>query len=287
MRIPFSSSSPRLSLFTGILCISIYPILIRITPVSGVTAAFYRLSIASLLLWPYILGRKQWKRETLRFWKPLVGCGLLFAADIASWNLSIQYSSATQASLLTNLSPIWVGLTSFLFLPQKPSPFFWIGAVVALTGLVLFMGLQLFTNLAFDRGFGLGLLSGICYAAYLMLSKKVLQNVNLLNFMACMTTVGSVFLLCFCVLGKQELGGFSTLVWESLLIQALVCQLLGWFSVSYALTHIPAQQVSISLLSQAVLTALLAWLLLGEQLSASMMLGGILLLTGIAITFRK
>ncbi|WP_233208005.1 DMT family transporter [Siphonobacter sp. BAB-5405] len=282
-----TSSSPRLWLFAGILCISIYPILIRVTPVSGVTAAFYRLSIASLLLWPYVLGRNQWKRETLRFWKPLVGCGVLFAADIASWNLSIQYSSATQASLLTNLSPIWVGLTSFLFLPQKPNRFFWLGVVVALAGLVLFMGFQLFADLAFDRGFGLGLLSGICYAAYLMLSKKVLRNVNILHFMACMTTVGSIFLLFLCLLGEEKLSGFPTLVWESLLTQALVCQLLGWFSVSYALTHIPAQQVSISLLSQAVLTALLAWLLLGEQLSASMILGGILLLTGIAITFRK
>ncbi|PQA54442.1 hypothetical protein C5O19_22090 [Siphonobacter curvatus] len=189
--------------------------------------------------------------------------------------------------MLTNLSPIWVGLTSFLFLPQKPNRFFWLGVVVALAGLVLFMGFQLFADLAFDRGFGLGLLSGICYAAYLMLSKKVLRNVNILNFMACMTTVGSILLLFLCLLGGEKLNGFSTLVWESLLTQALVCQLLGWFSVSYALTHIPAQQVSISLLSQAVLTALLAWLLLGEQLSACMMLGGILLLTGIAITFRK
>jgi hypothetical protein len=33
-------------------------------------------------------------------------CGVLFASDVAAWNIAIQESSATQASLLTNLSPL-------------------------------------------------------------------------------------------------------------------------------------------------------------------------------------
>jgi drug/metabolite transporter (DMT)-like permease len=31
-------------------------------------------------------------------------CGVLFASDVAVWNIAIQNSSATQASLLVNLA---------------------------------------------------------------------------------------------------------------------------------------------------------------------------------------
>jgi drug/metabolite transporter (DMT)-like permease len=39
-------------------------------------------------------------------------CGVLFASDVAVWNIAIQNSSATQASLLVNLAPLWVGIIS-------------------------------------------------------------------------------------------------------------------------------------------------------------------------------
>jgi drug/metabolite transporter (DMT)-like permease len=41
-------------------------------------------------------------------------CGILFASDVAVWNIAIQTSSA-QASLLTNLSPLWVGIILCVF----------------------------------------------------------------------------------------------------------------------------------------------------------------------------
>jgi hypothetical protein len=43
-----------------------------------------------------------------------------------------------------------------------------------------------------------------------------------------------------------------------LFIQA-VCQLMAWLSVSFATQHMRATRVSLSLLSQAVITSILAW----------------------------
>jgi drug/metabolite transporter (DMT)-like permease len=37
---------------------------------------------------------------------------VLFASDVAVWNIAIQNSSATQASLLVNLALLWVGIIS-------------------------------------------------------------------------------------------------------------------------------------------------------------------------------
>jgi drug/metabolite transporter (DMT)-like permease len=42
-------------------------------------------------------------------------------SDVAVWNIAIQNSSATQASLLVNLAPLWVGIISYVFLNTKPA----------------------------------------------------------------------------------------------------------------------------------------------------------------------
>jgi drug/metabolite transporter (DMT)-like permease len=65
----------------------------------------------------------------------------------------------------------------------------------------------------------------------------------------------------------------------------VVCQLAAWLLISYATQHMKATRVSLSLLAQAVLTALIAYLFLDEKLTLQMILGGVLLLLGIRITF--
>lgn len=279
--------SARLSLLIGILCISIFPVLIRVTPISGISDAFYRMSIATVLIWPYVIFRRKWEPGVLRYWKPITICGVFFASDIAVWNLSIQYTSATQASLLTNLSPIWVGIWTFLFFPEKPNRYFWIGTALAVAGLVLLMGVETFTNLKFDAGFYLAVLSGLLYAGYIVVSKTVLSKVSILSFMTCSMSVSSLYLLGVCLFLGEPLVGFTTSVWASLVAQSLICQLLGWFAVSHALQKIAAQRVSLSLLSQAIVTGFLAWLLIDEKITLQMILGGVIILLGIAITFRQ
>jgi drug/metabolite transporter (DMT)-like permease len=71
------------------------------------------MAIAVSLLLPYVLIRKFQVPEK-KFILAIL-CGVLFASDVAAWNIAIQESSATQASLLTNLSPLWVGIISYVF----------------------------------------------------------------------------------------------------------------------------------------------------------------------------
>lgn len=110
---------PQLALIVGILCISIFPILIKLRLTPGLISAFYRMAIAATLLLPYVIITKKFKLPTIKLLIPAIICGILFASDVAVWNIAIQESSATQASLLTNLSPLWVGIGSFLFLKNK------------------------------------------------------------------------------------------------------------------------------------------------------------------------
>lgn len=279
--------NPRLSLFLGVICISIFPVLVKWAPVSGISSAFYRMFIGFLCLLPIVLVQKKLKMPDRSQWIYIIICGILFGSDIAVWNLSIHYSNATQATLLTNLSPVWVGVASFLFLPDKPNSKFWIGTVVALIGLVVLIGLDTFAQMRFDKGFLLAILSGLLYATYMILSKSVLNRMDIMNFMIYSMGVSSLYLLIICLVFNEPLSGFSATIWGVLGIQGIICQLLGWLAISYAIREMDAKRVSLSLLSQSIVTGLLAWMFIGEHISIQMIVGGLIILAGIAITFSK
>lgn len=278
---------PRIALFLGILCISLFPVLIRLQLSSGLIAAFYRMAIAALFLLPYAIIKRKFRFSSPRMWFPAVGCGILFACDISVWNISIQESSATQATLLTNLSPVWVGVISFLFLTNKPRRSFWTGAVIAMAGIVVFMGLNTFKELSFDRAFLFGMMSGLFYALYILISKKILESEEVISFVTVSTVSSTLFLLLINIYFDQQFFGYGSDAWLTFWTQGIVCQLMAWLLISYATQRMRATRVSLALLSQVVFAGLLAWLWIDEAVTMQKIYGGALILLGIAATFYE
>ena len=278
-------TKPRIALIIGIVCISIFPVLVKLNYTPGLISAFYRMAIALSIILPYVLFTKQLEIPDRRTLLLTVICGICFGSDVAVWNIAIQESTATQASFLTNLSPVWVGIGTFFFLKPKPSINFWIGTLIALLGMVTLVGFKFFAHLSFDIGFSFGVLSGVFYAIYILISKEVLAKTSVVNFMTLSLISSSFFLGILSYALGEPFNGFSNIGWFVLVIQGLVCQLLAWLSISYSTQHMRATRVSLSLLAQAILAAILAWIFLNELITPQMILGGIILLFGIRITF--
>ncbi|KAA9333563.1 DMT family transporter [Adhaeribacter soli] len=280
-------TKPRLALLIGIICISIFPVLVKLNLTPGLISAFYRMAIAAALLLPFVILTKGFQLPPVRVLLLAILSGVFFASDVAVWNIAIQQSTATQATLLTNLAPVWVGVGSYLFLQNKPARNFWIGTVIALLGMVVLVGFEFFLELRFDLAFSLGVLSGIFYAVYILLSKYVLERMPVLSFMTVNLLASSVFLGVVSFLFNEPFSGFSDMGWLVLVIQGIVCQLVAWLLLSYATQHMRATRVSLSLLSQALLASFLAWLFLDEQITLQMIAGGLILLVGIGVTFKE
>ncbi|MCF0052838.1 DMT family transporter [Dyadobacter sp. LJ53] len=279
--------NPRIALLIGLFCISIFPVLVKWAPVSGITSAFYRMFFGVLFLLPLVILKRKFTWPDKALWIPIIVCGIIFATDIAVWNLSIRYSNATQATLLTNLAPAWVGIGSFFFLNDKPKASFWIGTSVAVAGMVVLIGPEAFLEMKLDRGFALAVLSGMLYATYMLISKSILNRLNIMSFMTISMAVSSVYLFTICLAFGEPLWNFTPVVWGVFVIQGLICQLIGWLAITYAVKKMDAQRVSLALLSQAVVTGVLAWALIDEKITWQMIIGGIIILSGIAITFQR
>jgi len=274
-----------IALVVGIICISIFPVLVKLDLTPGVISAFYRMVIAAALLVPFALITKQLKIPSFKLLLLAILCGVVFGLDVAVWNIAIQKSTATQASLLTNLSPVWVGIGAFFFLKNKPKKNFWIGTVIAVLGMVTLVGFHFFINLDFDLAFMFAILSGMLYAVYMLVSKFILHKFNVISFMS-ISLLASVVALGVLSYGLgQPFSGFSNAGWLALVVQGVVCQLAAWLLISYATKKMRATLVSVSLLGQGLLASVLAWLFIDEAINMQMAVGGLILLLGIRITF--
>ncbi len=278
-------TKPRIALVIGIICISIFPILVKLKLSPAIVSAFYRMAIAAAVLVPFTILSGKFKFPSLKMLLLTVLCGFIFALDVGVWNIAIQESTATQATLLTNLSPVWVGIGAFFFLKNKPTLNFWIGTLIAIFGMITLVGFHFFVNLDFDLAFVFAILSGVFYAVYMLVSKFVLYDVEVLPFITLSTLSSAIFLGILSFSINEPFTGFTEMGWVSLLLQGLICQLAAWLLLGYATKHMRATRVSVSLLGQAVLTTIFAWMFINEEVSLQMIIGGVILLFGIRVTF--
>ncbi len=275
-----------LALTAGILCISWSAIFVRWTDIPGPASAFYRLLIPSIVLLPTFFFDREKPRLSLRTLGIISLGGLFFALDLAFYNTSILQTSAANATLLGNNTPIVVGLLTWFVFGRRPSLAFWLGLALAVSGSLVI----LWSDLARHPKFGLGdvfaLSAAACFAVYLMATEQVRTHTSTLVFLRLAIFSSTIFLFLFNFVLRVPLGVPDARSWAALLGLGLVSQLGGYLALTYALGHLPATITSVSLLSQGPLTALLAAILLGEPLSTAQIIGGILVLAGVGLANR-
>jgi drug/metabolite transporter (DMT)-like permease len=267
-------------------------ILIRWAGVPGPSSAFYRVFIAGLVLVPWWI---LWRRSigaprqagalSRRAVLLALAGGALFALDLAFYNTAVMWTTATEATLLGNNSPIFVGIGSWLLFRQPPPRSFWAGLSLALAGAIVVLAGNFSAAARFGDLYGnlLALGAAVFFAGYLLATERVREELDTLTF-STIAIVGSVLtLIVVCVALGAPLSGFSTRTWGALLGLGLVSQLAAYFALVYALGHLPATITSVGLLAQVPLTALLAAALLGERLSVRQLGGSALVLAGIYI----
>lgn len=278
--------NPKLSLFIGIICIAFSPIFVKMAGVSALSAAFYRILFAWILLAPYCLYKNNLRIAKKHLITAMLG-GLVFALDIAVWNISILRSTATISTIVANLAPVWVGLISLFVLKKQPGASFWWGTLIAIAGMCVLVGIHNLLNLQINAGIILAMVSSMLYAIYILITKDVLDNIDTATFMFYNMLAAVVALGAFCMPNVGQLYHYTAGTWCILVTMGIVCQLLGWLTINYAIHHMASTRVSVALLGQTIATALLAWVILHERISFTEFLGSLMILAGIGVTFVK
>jgi drug/metabolite transporter (DMT)-like permease len=285
-----------LALFAAISGIAWSAIFVRWAGVPGPASAFYRVLVAGAVLIPWLLARNAtnkgdsylFSRKRATAYAIAVLGGVFFALDIALWNTAVMYTGAAVASILGNNTPVFVGILSWIVFRKRPRASFWIGLSLSLAGCLAIMRpstadpahpITLYGNLLAVGG-------SLFFAAYLVTTERVRTSMDTLTFNTLAIAGSIVTLLVVCLVMRLPLAGYPPRAWAALVGLGLVSQLAAYYALVYALGHLPATMTSASLLAQVPSTAFLAWLLLGEQLTATQIAGGAVVLLGIFVVNR-
>jgi drug/metabolite transporter (DMT)-like permease len=272
------------ALIAGIISISWSAIFVRWTDMPGVASAFYRVLIASNALWVILLmqrGRRLRIRPQLI---PLTALGgIFFARDLGFYNVAVLHTSAGSATFLGNNAPVVVGLITWFMTRKLPPARFWLALVIAIVGGCLIVSIDWIHMRSASSADLLALVASICFAVFLVTTERLRMISDTATIVVLSTTASAIALLVFALWGHISLivpGVHSLFAVAGL---GFICQLAGYFCLTYALGHVPATVSSVVLLAVAPLTALLAFFLFGEAMTALQLLGGGLILTAVWI----
>ena len=275
---------PYIVLTVGIIALSLSAMFVRWADAPGPMTGFYRLLISTLLLTPLFL--KQQKQlapiDKKYLYFPLVG-GLFTAFDFAFWNSSLKYTTAANATLLGNTTPLWVALAALLIFREKLKGIFWVGLILALAGAALVMGSDFLTHPTLGLGDIMASTAAIFYASYQLITQRGRIHIDPFRYTWLVGVSATMGMLIINIALGNSFTGFSTQTWVVFFATAIVSQMIGYLAITYALGHLPASIVAPTLIGQPILTAILAIPLLNEIPSTIQWTGGGIALAGIYI----
>lgn len=275
------------ALAVGVVAIAWSAIFVRWARMPGVTSGFYRMLIASMVLWPILLGSKVKVSGYRRGCYVLaVLSGAFFAGDIALFNTAVMRTSAGSAMFLSNNVPLLVGLLTWAITRKMPSARYWTALVVATVGAWMIISADVRHAAAEWSADMLAVAASVCFAMYLLLTERLRREIDARVLVTISATASAATLLVVGGLAHLSFRVQSVQSLASLVAMALVCQVTGYFCLAYALGQLPATVTSVIMLATAPLTALFAFWIFGERMTVLKFAGGLLVMLGVWIVSR-
>jgi drug/metabolite transporter (DMT)-like permease len=275
------------ALALGVVAIAWSAIFARCAEMPGIASAFYRMFIAAIVLWPILLLSRVRLGEISRNAYMLAGLGgVFFAGDVGLFNTAVMHTSAGSATFLANNSPLVVGLLTWAITHKIPSGRFWTALAIASSGAWLIVSVDARHAASESSADLLAVGASVCFALYLLATERLRRDIDTRVLVAVSATASAAVLAMLAMAAHVSLAIPSKQAFAAVLGLGLVCQLVGYFCLTYALGHLPVTVTSVVLLAGAPLTALFALLLLGERIAPLQIAGGMFVIVGVWIVSR-
>ncbi len=265
----------------GACVIGLSPIFVRLTETGPAAAGFWRLAFAMPLL------AAMTRRTNGPLAKPsrmALLAGLAFTFDLGFWHYGIRYTSVTNATVLSNLTPVVVTAFAWIFLKQRPRALFLLAVAVAVGGAWM---------MAFGKGGGdhlvnpplgnlLSATTAFWYALYFLAiaEGRKTESASLLMFWS--TIVGMPLLLIAALVSGEQVLPLGLNGWGACLGLGLM-HVAGQGSIAWAMGRLPTATASVVVLVQPVVAAWLGWVLFAEAIGPLQAAGAAVALFGVVL----
>lgn len=268
----------------GILAVSTSGPLIAAAAAPALAIAMWRNAFAVGVIAPYALvrHRAELRRLSGREWRWGLAAGLLLAVHFATWVPSLDYTTVASATALVCVQPVWVALIARSRGHHVPARA-WVGIALALVAVVVLTGVDFSLSPVALFGDLLALTGGVFSAAYTVVGGEIRRTVSTTSYTLICYTVCALLLLVVCLVSRQQLAGYDGETWLQLLALTAGAQLLGHSLFNRILRTTSPTVVSLAILFEVPLAAVIAGVWLGQAPPVAAIPAGALLLIGLSI----
>ncbi len=269
------------ALLGGNAALALGPLWVRLADSGPVSAGFWRLFLAIPVF--VVLARMNGQRllgHSRMALLAILGAGLFFSLDLASWHLGIERTRLGNATLFGNSGSILLVAFGLVALRRMPRMLEWAAFLAAIIGSAILLGRSL--EFGHDTLVGdlLCLLAGFLYTFYILLAQRARADLGGWTVLVFASLAGLPALLGLALYMGEP---FWPSDWGPIVALALTSQVIGQGLLVYALRHFSAFIVGLALMTQPALAVLVGWLKFGEVLAPLDLLGMALVGAGLVL----
>lgn len=222
-------------------------------------------------------------------WRAVAWMGLIgIAAYYWLQNTAMRYTTAINAGMLSNLTPLFTVLIATFMLREKLRLVEWIAAGAAFAGALLVSqgSGHLMLGGAGLTGDLLMVIAGLLGAIYSIDGKRLAENYSATVITMLVATIGALFLLPLALLEGLRLD-LPLPIWVNLLLLGLGAGALAnlwWLKI---LARMKASRAALILFLIPVISTALSVVILNEPITPTIIMGAILVLAGVMAVQRR
>ncbi|KAA1181094.1 DMT family transporter [Paenibacillus sp. B2(2019)] len=268
----------------GIVAISFSAIFIKWSAAPASIQGMYRLLFTSLLMLPFARpysGAAFALRK--KDWIMLVLSGTMLALHFLLWMGSLKYTSVASSTMIMALEPVFIMLGVYFLYKEKTAVSAILGLSIAIGGVVFIGWGDIGISADNLKGDLLSVGGTVAVAVHMLIGQKlVVRMPSYLYSLIVFLSAAGVFAIYNLIMGISFFN-YPANEWGIFLLLAVVPTVFGHILFNWLLQYVSATTVSMNILGEPVGASILAYLLLGEQLTALQWAGGLLVMFGLGV----
>lgn len=283
MRLP--PFNPHFAIIIGLIATSTTAILVKliIGDIPASVIATYRLIIAFLLMAPFVFWKyiNEFRLLHMKDWVLALFASVFLATHFILWFSSLNYTSVVSSVVFITLQPVLVFIGTCFLSKARFSP----GTIISI--LIAFFGIFIIgwgdAQLNKEHLFGdlLALLGTLCLTIYILLGQRTRKRVSFLTYTFIVYGIASFLLILYNVFNQNDFTVHSIHVGVIILLLAIIPTFLGQIVFNYALRWLRESTVSMAVVFEPIVAAILAYSILGEKVTSFQLLGGTIIIFGL------